>query len=282
MRQPTLSYCADQVRRHDNDRFICNLFAPPAEREALFALHAFNLDISCIRERVRQPLLGHVRLRWWADTLETIRAGGRPGGNQVAIALHQAANRFGIEWSLLHRIIQGRAMDLEDQAPESLPALIDYARETSATLSLAGVQVVGADEAEIRAAAEDVGIAWAIVGLIRAVPYHARARRLYLPADLNRQAGLDALAMFDKGATAGISQVIRILLEVAEEHLRRARQRRQHVPVRALPVLLPAALANLYIRRLRATACNPFDPRVAGAGPDRLARVAFARLRRRY
>jgi NADH dehydrogenase [ubiquinone] 1 alpha subcomplex assembly factor 6 len=275
------SYCAEQVRRHDNDRFICDLFAPPAERDALLALHAFNLELARVREAVREPLLGHIRLRWWADTLDAIFA-GRPPDHQVAAALSDAIGRFAIDRRHLDRIVAGRAFDLEDRAPETVAALLEYAEATSAALSLAGLQVMAADSEQARAAARDVGIAWAVVGLIRAVPFHARARRIYLPADLSRSAGLDAGALFDRGSTSGVAAVVRELVAVAEEHLQRGRGSRRDISRRALPVLLPATLADLYIGRLRRADWDPFQHSIAAPAPGRLIRAALARLRCRY
>src|SRR5665213_2932433 len=66
------------VREHDRDRFQTALFAPAGDREALFALYAFNYEIARVRESVREPMLGQIRLQWWRE------AGGRIG---VEIAL---------------------------------------------------------------------------------------------------------------------------------------------------------------------------------------------------
>lgn len=281
MAAPVLSYCGEQVRRHDNDRFICDMLAPPVEREGLFALHAFNLEVARIREQVREPMLGHIRLRWWSDTLEAIYASRAPA-HQVAGALGQTIARYRLDRALLDRIIDGRAFDMEDRAPASLADLLIYVDATSASLSLAGLQVLQADAEPARQAAREVGIAWALVGLVRAVPFHARARRIYLPADLNRAAGLDAYKLFDKGPTPGLTEVIEQVVGVAREHLGRARSLRPQVAAAALPVLLPARLADSYLRRLQRAGFDPFDRAIEAPNPWRVARAALGRLRQRY
>lgn len=281
MATPTLSPCARQVQRYDNDRFLCDLFAPPAEREGLAALHAFNLEVARIREAVREPLLGQIRLRWWGETLDAIYD-GRPPRHDVAGALGTTVQRYGIAREHFDRILSGRAFDLEDRAPATLDELIDYADRTSASLALAGLDVVGPDGEDTRAAVREVGIAWALTGLVRAIPFHARARRIYLPTDLNREAGLDVYQLFDRGRTRGVARVVEHVVGVAEEHLRRARSRRPAVPPRALPILLPATLAEIYIGRLRRARWDPFDERINAPSPLRLLRLSLARLRRRY
>jgi NADH dehydrogenase [ubiquinone] 1 alpha subcomplex assembly factor 6 len=262
MARPALSYCAEQVRRYDNDRFLCNLFAPEATREGLWSLHAFNIELARIRESVSQPLLGHIRLRWWMDTLDGIYQ-GRPPNHPVALALGETVRRFHLERLTLDRMIAGRAADLDDSAPADIEALIAYAEATSAAVFEAALEILGATGEETQESARDIGIAWALVGLVRAVPFHARSRRIYLPADLNHRAGLNVLAR-------------------AKAHLQCARGRRHVVSRSALPVLLPATLADFYLDRLRRAGCNPFDPRVQAPSARRAVRLAIACWRQRY
>jgi NADH dehydrogenase [ubiquinone] 1 alpha subcomplex assembly factor 6 len=281
MAAPTLSYCGEQVRRYDNDRFLCTLFAPPAKREALWSIYAFNLELARIRESVSQPLLGHMRLRWWMDTLDAVYD-RRPPNHPVALALGETVQHFHVDRSHLDRIIAGRATDLEDSAPPTIGALIEYADATSAAVSAAALEILAATGDQTREAAREVAIAWALVGLVRAVPFHARSRRIYLPADLNRRAGLDAFELFDRGATAGLREVVAHLLKEAAEYLQRARDRRDQEIARALPILLPATLADLYLVRLRRAGYNPFDPALQAPSPLRMLRVALNRWRGRY
>lgn len=281
MTSPALSYCAEQVRRYDNDRFLCNLFAPEATREALWSLYAFNIELARIRESVGQPLLGHMRLRWWMDAIDGIYA-KRPPHHEVAMALRETVERFGLDRRHLDRIISGRATDLEDAPPASVDVLVEYADATSAAVSEAALQLLGVLDEETRQAAREVGIAWALIGIVRAVPFHARSRRSYLPTDLNRLAGLDVFEMFEKGATKGVREVAEKLSARAALYLERARARRDRVSRVALPVLLPATLADLYLARLRRAGFDPFDPRIQAPSPLRPIRLAVARWRGRY
>lgn len=284
MAAPRLSYCADQVRTFDNDRFLAWLFAPEAEREALMAIGAFNVEVARIREQVQQPLLGHMRLRWWADALDAIYAGAPPQ-HPVAAALAEAIARSAIPRDAFDRLLAGRAADLDDAAPPSLTALIDYAEATSGSLAAMGLQVLAVADEQTQAAAREIAIAWALIGLVRAIPFHGRARRSYLPADLSRNAGLDVGRLFDRGspeALRALCVVVEELVGVATEHLARARGRRRSVVASALPVLLPARLADVYADRLRRAGCNPFDPQVQAKAPWRMLRLTAAHLRRRY
>ena len=43
------------VRRHDPDRFLTALFAPPDRRDALLVLYAFNHELARAREVASEP-----------------------------------------------------------------------------------------------------------------------------------------------------------------------------------------------------------------------------------
>src|SRR5271166_6483085 len=58
------------VRRHDPDRFLTALFAPPEKRDALLTLYAFNHELARAREVVSEPPLALIRLQWWREVVE--------------------------------------------------------------------------------------------------------------------------------------------------------------------------------------------------------------------
>ena len=119
-------------------------------------------------------------------------------------------------------------------------------------------------------------------GHLRAVPYHARARRLYLPADLLARHGIGADAVFAMAPVAGLDGVAAEVAAAAEDHLRSARALRREVPRAALAALLPASLAESDLGRLRRARHDVFDPRLAARGVGRtlrlIARAAVGRF----
>ena len=74
------SHCEQLVREADKDRFLATLFAPAAQRPALFALYAFNAEIARVRDIAREPMPGEIRLQWWREVVE----GGRVRGGEGA------------------------------------------------------------------------------------------------------------------------------------------------------------------------------------------------------
>ncbi len=283
MAQQVLSYCAQEVRRFDNDRFVTALFAPAAPREALFALYAFNTEVARIRERIKEPLLGEMRLIWWEQTIERVFSEQVPPAQPVAAALAAAIHRHDLSRSPFERLLEARRADMRDAGPADLAELTDYAAATAGSLSALALEVLGvAASAPAAEAAEAVAIAWALTGLLRAVPFHARARRTYLPADLNRRAGLDVWALFEHGRTEGLAQVVEWIATEADTRLRSARALHRDVPHAAIPALLAATLADAYLVRLARSRYDPFAPAVQQRPNSALIRMALNAARGRY
>jgi phytoene synthase len=142
MSKPALSYCAEQVRRQDHDRYVTVLFAPADRREDLLALYAFNLEIAKTAEVVSEDLLGRMRLQWWRECLDEVYA-GRPRRHAVVEPLAAAVRRHVLDRPCFERLIDAREDDLSAEPPADLAALESYAEGTSASLVHLGLQILG-------------------------------------------------------------------------------------------------------------------------------------------
>ena len=128
----------------------------------------------------------------------------------------------------------------------------------------------------------DVGIGYALAGLLRAMPFHTRTGRCYIPADVVAEARLDPGDYLKLRATPGLRRAVCRIAEVAASHLVSARQLRAEVPRAALPALLPAVIADRTLARLRRAGWNPFDARLAAQDTLQSWRLAAAALRGRF
>jgi phytoene synthase len=253
-------FCAEQLRRLDRDRYLTTLFAPAAARERLIALYAFNTEVARVGETVSEPIIGQMRLQWWRDAIAEV-ASGTPRKHPVVAGLVEVL-AVGIAPEDFEPILVGRERDLEPASPADLAALEDYAEATSATLVRLAVRLLGADDEATHAAARHVGIAWALVGVLRAVPFLAQRRRSLLPADLVAATGLDLDALHEGrlGGRSGaaLAAVAQAVATCAESHLALARRARASRAARA--ALLPASLAHMHLRRLARADFALFDP----------------------
>ncbi len=280
---PEAAALAGLVRRHDHDRFLTALFAPAGRRDALLALYAFNYEVAKTREVVTEAALGRIRLQWWRDALDGIYAGATPRRHEVVTPLAAAIRERALARGTFDALIAAREADLADAAPASLAALEAYAESSSAGLVLLALEVLGEGGAAAQAAGRAVGIAYALSGLLRAVPFHARAKRLYLPRDLVDAAGLDVeRELFELRPSPALYRVVEEVAARARVHLAAARAMRPLPSRAALPALLPAVLAGADLARLARAGYDPFAPQVARPDPWRSWRLTLASLRGRY
>jgi phytoene synthase len=265
------------VRRHDHDRFLASLFLPPDRRAAVWALLAFNLEIARVREAVSQPIIGQIRLQWWRDAIEEIYTGKPPRRHEVVEPLAAAIESHRLTRMHFDTLIDGREFDLGDEPPANLAALERYLEKTSSRLIDLQLEILGVEAPAAFEVARAVGIAWGLVGLARALPFHAAQGRLYLPADLMAEAGVDRDGLLTGKGTAATAAVVKRLADRAAEHLAEARRLRRDVPRAAMPALLAGRTAALYLRRLAGAGFDPFDRRVNAPDPWAVLRLAVAK-----
>ncbi len=188
---PGLSAVGAIVRRHDRDRYQTALFAPSDRREALFALYAFNYEVARVRETVTQPMLGQIRLQWWREVVEAAYAGSPARRHEIVQPVVAAIAACGLSRAHFDRIIDARELDLADAPPADLAALVDYAEGTSSALLFLALEVLGTAAPRTIAAAREIGIAYALAGLLRGMPFHAASGRSYIPDEIAARVGLD-------------------------------------------------------------------------------------------
>jgi 15-cis-phytoene synthase len=104
------------------------------------------------------------------------------------------------------------------------------------------------------------GAAYAIAGLLQALPLHASRGQLYLPLDLlarHRARPEDVLAGQE---TDELRAALAELRSVARGHLASARERLNELPAAAWPALLPLSLSRLALARMERRGYRPFRP----------------------
>ncbi|MGB1025588.1 MAG: squalene/phytoene synthase family protein, partial [Rhodospirillaceae bacterium] len=140
---PSLSAMANLVRRHDPNRFQTALFAKADIREALFALYAFNVEMSRMGENLSEPLIGQMRLQWWVDLIEQMGAGtpperGHPIGDRIGQVMGQGV-------IALLPLVEARQADLDESPFPELAAMELYADQTAGALAEQAALLLGAD-----------------------------------------------------------------------------------------------------------------------------------------
>lgn len=255
---PASGLVAATLRQADRDRYLASLFIPEPQRAAVQALYAFSAEVARVREVVSDPLPGELRCRWWRDAIAG-EARGDAEAHPVAAALLAAMRRYHLPAAPLLALVEARTFDLYDDAMPTMADLEGYAGETSsALLRLAALILADGGDAGDPDLPGHAGVAYAITGLLRALPWHASRGRVFLPADLMATFGVrreDILAGQD---SAGLRCLLRQLRDLARSHLGLARRRLADAPAATLPAYLPLALAEPYLRRMDTRDYQPF------------------------
>ncbi|MDX1712014.1 MAG: phytoene/squalene synthase family protein [Rhodovibrionaceae bacterium] len=273
-------YCLAEVRRHDHDRYLAALLAPAERQTDIIGLLAFNLEVAKTAEVVSEPMMGQIRLQWWREAIDEAFA-GRPRHHAVLEVLAPTIGRHALSREHFDRLIDAREFDLEDEPPEDMTALEAYAEDSSATLLWLMLEILGEESAEAREAARHAGIAWGLVGMMRALPFHIGRRRLNLPRAVMSQVGIDPTDLHDRRQTEHLPDAVRLVSGRAEEHLGEARQLARGVPRTALPALMVVPLTAHYLKSLARAGHDPASPVVQRADKLNAWRLAWAKLRGR-
>jgi len=255
----------DFVRRHDPDRFLTALFAPPDRRPALLALYAFNHELARAREAVREPALTLIRLQWWREVVE-----GETRKHEVATPLGQALASGALVGDDLLALIDAREIEA-DPAIATLEDWLAYLRGTAGGLAVAAARSLGATEPE---ALRDLGAAYGAAGVLRSVPALARQGRCLLPGDVLATHRLSSEAVILAPDAPPVRAVLAALARIGQQLLGTTRRR---LPRAVIAAALPAVLARRDLARIASRAMGA--PLGRGIG-DRFLVVMGAALRR--
>jgi len=258
--QDPFAHCEALVRAADKDRFLATLFAPAEHRGALYALYAFNAEIARVREAIREPVAGEIRLQWWSDVLGG-EGRGDAAAHPIVAALHAIIARYRLPIERLDALIDARRFDLYDEPMAALVDLEGYADDASSNLiALAAKILNGAGKPDIDALSHHAGLAHAIAGLLKAFPFHAARGQLFVPLELLERHGVDREDVRAGRATPQLRSALADLRESARRHLRQAQELAETVSPSVMPALLPVALAGPTLARMERRDYDPFAP----------------------
>ena len=254
------AHCETLVRAADKDRFLAALFAPSEHRGALYALYAFNVEIARVREVVREPVAGEIRLQWWRDVLGG-EGRGEVAAHPVAAALTATIARYRLPAERLAALIDARRFDLYDEPMATLAELEAYGRGASSNLIALAAQILDGGRApEVGALAEHAGLAHAMAGLLWALPIHAARGQLFVPLEVLLRHGADRHDIARGQATPPVRAALAELRRCARGHLAQARQSMETAPPTVMPALLPVALVGPTLTRMERSDFDPFAP----------------------
>jgi phytoene synthase len=235
----------EAVRAADRDRYLATLYAPEKKRAGLFALYAFNAEIAAIRDRIREPMPGEVRLQWWRDVLD---GRGAAEGHPVAEALMAAISEHALPTSTFQNYLDARIFDLYDDPMPSRNDLEGYCGETASALIQLACLIVNRDAApRFAGLAGHAGCAQAISGLLRLLPIHRMRGQCYVPTDILAAAGTSPAEFLAGDGGAGAVRAVSAMAALGREHLMAFERGASALPHALRPAYLPLALTSAYL-----------------------------------
>jgi phytoene synthase len=261
------------LQRLDYDRYVLSMRSPVAQRGALHALLALNLEAARVRETTSDEMTGLIRLTWWREALEELREGKPAREHPLVQRLAEEALATRLPELLVDELLTTRERDLQCTPITDMPALMHYANGTGGCLSALWLEIAapGANAEAVRLA-RAAGSAWALVGMLRAIPHHAGHGLYLLPQGLLPKAQEELLKQGDGNALA--PAVVAVMGE-ASGLAKAAWGNRHLLPLPARALALQAWLALRYLKAMKPE--TPWQVRPLRLRPWWLLRLMLAR-----
>ena len=248
-RQLTGSYahCEAQLSNEDHDGWLAALFAPAAARPGLHAIGAFALELGHVRERVRQPIAGEIRLQWWQDVVDGSRS-SEAAAHPVAAALLDTMMSADLSPAVIADMIDAYRTDLYDEPPADVATLERRLVALRGTPIRLAAQVLGVTGDAIETAAADAGVALGIMDLFTALTRASGHRPALLPGDVLSRHGATQGEIDARRVTPGVEFALAELRAVARSRMMALRARRKRLGA-AGPAFLTASLVEPRLKR---------------------------------
>lgn len=158
----SFGYCADYVRRLDEDRWLSAHYARPDMRRRLHALYALHLEIERAPSSVSEAALGEIRLQWWREAVAEARE-TRPARAHPAVIAAQAARILDDEMrDAIGAAIDARARLLYPEPFRDVDELIRWLKIAEGSVAVAAARFAGPLDAALEEPLLDAAAAFAL------------------------------------------------------------------------------------------------------------------------
>jgi phytoene synthase len=234
------------VRRHDPDRFLTALFAPPEHRDALLTLYAFDHELSRAPAVTSEPHMALIRLQWWREVVEGARR-----RHEVATPIAALLDSGRLTPETLLPIIDAR----ETEAHPCIELLSEWRAWLLAGdggIATAAGQLLGCPDPETL---RGIGAASGAARVIRWNASLARRGKCLLPADLLAGEGVSVHEAIAAPDSPPVKTVLGHLAAEGQRFLQSAHS--GQMPRAFVAAALPAVLARRDLRREPALSPTP-------------------------
>ena len=272
------AYCMDLVKRRDYEHYLTTLLLPDNIRQIGFALRALNVELASIRDNVSEAATGKMRAQFWKDAITGIyeqktkdRNHSKIPDHPVVLELHKSLLKHpNMSYELLNRLLSSREVFLSDhkQPFQTMEDVETYSNASFSTINNILLECLShldsSDEinGHARHCASQLGKAEGIVTVLRAMPFNASHRRVYLPTSQLVAHKISLESIIRGKDSDELRHVIETIAAVAEDHLQNCRFRKKYLSRDEKLLMLPAVAIDGYLSKLHQARCNVFDSKL--------------------
>ena len=189
---------------------------PAAQRDAMYEIYAFCRAVDDIADDGGPKPPRREQLQHWREDIDALYAGAAPAG---LAGLARAQRQFDLRREDFHAVIDGMAMDLEKDIRAPDMATLDlYCDRVASAVGRLSVRVFGMEWSAGERLAHHLGRALQLTNILRDLDEDAGIGRLYLPAELLRQAGIATADPQAAIAHANIAAACAPIVDKARQH----------------------------------------------------------------
>ena len=231
--------CRARLRAGSQSFYGASLLLPAAYRQPITALYAF---CRVADDEIDASGAHAGSLRGLYRRLDRIYA-GRPGNSAVERQFADCVHIHGIPYALPAALLEGFEWDLCGRRYETLSDVYAYSARVAGTVGVMMAILMGVRDQEILGRACDLGVAMQLTNIARDVGEDAAAGRVYLPAELLAEKGVDSERwLADPVPCDATTHATRRLLARADQLYRRAQWGIAQLPFGCRPAIFAARL----------------------------------------
>ena len=199
--------------------YIAMRLMPKPQREAMFAIYAFNRAVDDIADEGNVPAAERLaQLDAWRTAIENIYSGARSPE-----VLASVVSRYGLRREDFLSVIEGVAMDATGASLAPDFATLDhYCDCVASAVGRLSIKIFGMDEEPGFRLAHHLGRALQFTNILRDLAEDAALGRLYLPREILAEAGIQSSDPQQVIAHPKIDRACRIFAQFAQRHYEQA------------------------------------------------------------
>ena len=213
-------YCQDRAAKSGSSFYYSFRFLPEQRRRAITALYAFCREVDDVVDECMDENVAHTKLAWWRSEVDKIYASCPE--HPVGRALLQHVSTYDLPQGLLHEIIDGMEMDLQQARYNSFKDLQLYCHRVAGVVGQLAAQIFGYQDHRTLKYAHTLGLAFQLTNIIRDVGEDARRERIYLPVEDLQRFQVPASDVLNYRETPAFRELMLFQIERAEQYYQQA------------------------------------------------------------